>query len=80
MMVLEMLLHALSAEDRAILSGLLAGQSLSVIADSTFMTISTVKYRIKRMVAVSGLNDKDHMLELINAYISNLSCKTFKDA
>jgi len=69
MMVLEMLLHDLAPEDRVILSGLMAGQSLASIADQVFMTISTVKYRIKRMVSASGLSDKGRLLALIQQYI-----------
>lgn len=68
MMHLERLCHELSPEDAMILNGLLAGCSCTAIAMKYYLTPSTVKYRIRRMMNACGLKDRARLLELIRQY------------
>ena len=68
MMRLEKLCAILSSEDRMILKGLLNGENSTSLAMKHYLTPSTVKYRLKRMVTASGLEDKTELLDLIQKY------------
>ena len=68
MMRLEKLCAILSSEDRMILKGLLNRESSASLAMKHYLTPSTVKYRLKRMVTASGLEDKAELLALIQKY------------
>lgn len=68
MMCLEKLCAILSSEDRMILKGLLNGENSTSLAMKHYLTPSTVKYRLKRMVTASGLEDKTELLDLIQKY------------
>ncbi len=68
MMRLEKLCSDLSLEDQAILKELLNGENSTSIAMKHYLTPSTVKYRLKRMVTTSGLEDRAELLALIRKY------------
>lgn len=71
MMVLENLLYGSEEADREIVRGLLAGASYERIAEEGYMTVSTVKYRVKRMVGLCRLENRRQLLDLMKKYVPN---------
>jgi len=71
MLIADKLLNAADEEDKIILTGLLAGIPYTGIMERCFLSEGSVKYRIKRMVAVSGAESKEEMLKSLRKYIPN---------
>lgn len=69
MMLLEKLLYESEELDRQIIQHLLAGSSYEQIAEKSYLTVSTVKYRVKKMVSHCRLKNRTQLLELLRRYI-----------
>ncbi len=54
--------------DKSIASGLLLGKTVVSIADGLFVSISAVKYRIKKMLIQADLKNKAELVKLIKKY------------
>ena len=69
MMLLEKLLYESEELDRQIIQRLLAGDSYEQIAEKSYLTVSTVKYRVKKMVSLCRLENRTQLLNLLRSYI-----------
>lgn len=69
MLLLEKVLYESEDLDKRILRHLLAGESYEQIAESCFLTVSTVKYRVKKMVGLCRLKNRTELLTLLQKYI-----------
>lgn len=69
MLQLERLLNECDNVDRDVLQRLLRGQSYETIAGECFVTISTIKYRVKKMIGISQTSGRGEMLALLREYL-----------
>ncbi len=65
---LEELLRMWDNIDRQIIAGLLEGRTIISIADKLFISISAVKYRIKKMLTAGNFKDKEELAAVIKKY------------
>lgn len=70
MLVVDEYLSSADSTDRTILSLLIKDCPTEVIADRCFLSTSAVKYRIKRLVQITGAVDRAHLLRVIGEYIT----------
>jgi DNA-binding NarL/FixJ family response regulator len=70
MMILqtEELLRMWDDIDRNIIEGLVNGKTIVAIADGLFVSVSAVKYRIKKMLTAANLQNKDELIHIIKRY------------
>lgn len=70
MMILqaEELLRMWDDIDRSILQGLLADKTIAAIADGLFISVSTVKYRLRKMLTAASLKNKEELIAIIRKY------------
>lgn len=54
--------------DRQIIKGLLLGKTIVAIAEGLFISVSAVKYRIKKMLTAANLRNKDELAEIVRRY------------
>ncbi len=66
---IESLLHGYDEVDSGILSGLLAGESYSSIAEKLFTSRNMVSYRVKRMCRLTGCSKKEELITLLRPYL-----------
>lgn len=71
MLCLERLLNECDTLDREMLKGLLRGEAYEVIAERCFVTVSTVKYRIKKMIGISQTSNRGELIELLLEFLPN---------
>ena len=64
----EELLRMWDDIDRRIMRGLLKGETTAQTADDLFISVSTVKYRIKKMLTTANLQSKDELVNIIKKY------------
>ncbi len=64
----EELLRMWDDIDRQIISGLLKGKTIISIAEGLFVSVSAVKYRIKKMLTAANLKDKEELTQIIKKY------------
>lgn len=69
MLQLERLLNECDDVDREVLQRLLQGQSYEAIAEECFVTISTIKYRVKKMIGISQTSGRGEMLALLREFL-----------
>jgi DNA-binding Lrp family transcriptional regulator len=69
-MSLENTLLNADITDLQILRGLLQRDPLDKIAEETHYSLSTVKYRIRKMCERYGTSDKNILLNSLQAYVS----------
>lgn len=72
MMALEKLLDTADRTDRRIISGLVAGKTLSELSDECFLTENALKYRVKKILAAAGFSDKQELVDTIKKYLDML--------
>lgn len=70
MLRLEQLLNECDNVDKAMIRYLVAGESYEVIADRCFVTVSTVKYRIRKMLSISQSSNRAALVALVREYMS----------
>lgn len=70
MMILqaEELLRMCDEIDRLIINGLLSDKTIVLIAEELFISVSAVKYRIKKMITALSLQNKDDLVKIIRRY------------
>ncbi|MCI8360951.1 MAG: substrate-binding domain-containing protein [Clostridiales bacterium] len=66
---LEELFQRSDELDRHIIHGLLCERSYPDLAASLFVSESTVKYRVRKMIEAAGCRTKEELLSLLGAYI-----------
>lgn len=64
----EELLRMWDDIDRSIINGLLQDKTIVAIADGLFISVSAVKYRIKKMLIAANLQSKDELVHIIKRY------------
>ncbi len=64
----EELLRMWDNIDRSIMKGLLAGKTIIGIAEGLFISVSAVKYRIKKMLTTANFKDKEDLAETVRKY------------
>lgn len=64
----EELLRMWDDIDRSIMEGLLQDKTIIAIADGLFISVSAVKYRIKKMLTAANLKDKEDLTRIIKRY------------
>ena len=69
MMRLERLLNENDQLDRHIITCLLTGDTYERISEKCFVTVSTVKYRIKKMIAASGVAGRSELVQRLREYL-----------
>lgn len=62
---IESILIAADEADRAFLAGLLAGKSYTLLENELYLSASALRYRLKRMLALSGCATREDLLELL---------------
>lgn len=65
---LEELLRMWDDIDRQIIDGLLQGKTIINIADGLFVSVSAVKYRIKKMLTAGDFKNKEELAEVVRKY------------
>lgn len=70
MLIVDKLLDSADDIEQTIIDGLLRDDSLERIAESCFLTVGGIKYRIKKMISLCGAKDKSQMINLLKKYIS----------
>lgn len=70
MMVLQVeeLLRMWDDIDRSIIEGLLQDKTIITIADGLFVSVSAVKYRIKKMLTAANLKNKEDLTRILKRY------------
>ncbi len=69
MLVADKLLNGATATDRKIIDGLIKGNSQEQIAEACFMSVSSIKYRLKRLQNLSGAESKEEITDILKRYI-----------
>lgn len=69
MLRLEQLLNECDDLDREVISCLLRGESYETISERCFVTVSTIKYRVRKMISVSQANSRSELIRLLREYL-----------
>jgi len=69
MLIVDKLLQCADETETQILRGLLRGDTVCHLAEKCFLTEGAVKYRIKKLIAASGAEDKNQVIALMKKYI-----------
>ena len=69
MLRLERLLNECDKLDREVIAHLLQGASYEAISERCFVTVSTVKYRIRKMMTVSQTASRAELIRLLREYL-----------
>ena len=69
MMVLEKLLYGSEETDRGIIRCMLQNDSNEKIAEKCYLTLSTVKYRIRKMLTLCSLTSRSQLVALLRRYV-----------
>jgi len=72
MNIADKLLNLADDVDKEILEKLLSGESYLQIAEATFLSEGSVKYRIKKLVERSGAADKHELLAVLRDYTTQI--------
>ncbi len=65
---IEELLRMWDNIDRQIITGLLEDKTLVAISDSLFISVSAVKYRIKKMLTAANFKNKEELVKVLKQY------------
>jgi DNA-binding LacI/PurR family transcriptional regulator len=65
---IEELLRMWDDIDKSIIKGLFADKTIVAIADGLFISVSAVKYRIKKMLITADLKSKEELIKIIKKY------------
>ena len=55
--------------DRTIIECLLREESYDSISESCFVTVSTIKYRVKKMIGTAEVADRRDLIRLLREYL-----------
>ncbi len=67
--VIDSLIAGCDELDRDILSGILAGKTYETLAETLATTTSTLRYRLRRMLGIVGLDSREALVKLFQQYI-----------
>ena len=70
MLIVDKLLNCSDETEQAILHGLRIGQTYEQLAEDCFLTVGSIKYHIKKLLALSGAESKEQITELLNKYLA----------
>lgn len=65
---IEELLRMWDDIDRQIIDGLLQDKTIVVIAEGLFVSVSSVKYRIKKMLVAGNFKNKEELVEVVKKF------------
>lgn len=71
MLRLERLLNECDALDREVINSLLQGESYEAISERCFVTVSTIKYRVKKMIGLSQASGRSELISLLREFLPN---------
>ena len=54
--------------DRRIVDGLLKDKTIVAIADGLFISVSAIKYRIKKMLTAGNFKNKEELVKVLRKY------------
>lgn len=69
MLRVERLLSECDETDRTIIAGMLRGEAYEKIAEHCFVTVSTVKYRVRKMLSVGRMSGRAELVRLAGKYL-----------
>lgn len=69
MLRLERLLNECDELDREVISSLLRGESYESISERCFVTVSTIKYRVKKMICASQAQSRSDLIRLLREFL-----------
>ena len=69
MLCVERLLNVCDALDRQILRRTLMGESYEDVAERCFINVSTVKYRLRKMIGISGAESRTDLMRIVRRYL-----------
>ena len=69
MLQLERLLNESDSLDLDIIRLLLRGASYETISERCFVTVSTIKYRVKKMISISQVSERRELIRLLREYL-----------
>ena len=69
MLRLERMLNECDSLDREIIECLLREESYDSISESCFVTVSTIKYRVKKMIGTAEAADRRDLIRLLREYL-----------
>ena len=69
MLRLERMLNECDSLDREIIDCLLREESYDNISENCFVTISTIKYRVKKMIGLAEAADRRGLIRLLREYL-----------
>lgn len=69
---IEQLLSGCTEMDFRILKGLRRGESREKIAEREFITVPTLRYRLKRMLKFAGVKNREELFALLDRYHINI--------
>lgn len=71
-MSIENTLQKCDNTDLAIIRGILNGKAYPSIADDVYLTVNAVKYRIKRLFTLSGIDSREKFKAVLSKYIDTI--------
>lgn len=71
MLRLERLLNECDDLDREVIGSLLQGEPYESISERCFVTVSTIKYRVRKMISLSKAESRSDLLRLLREYLPN---------
>lgn len=69
MLRLERMLNECDSVDKEVISCLLNNEPYDIIAERCFVTISTIKYRVKKMISISKSANRTELIQLLREYL-----------
>lgn len=69
MLIVDKILKSVDEVEKTIIDCLLQKKTVEQIAELCFLTVGGVKYRINKIIAVSGAKNKEEIISLLNKYI-----------
>lgn len=70
MLIADKLLNCSDETEQAILQGLRVGRTYEQLAEDCFLTVGSIKYHVKKLLALSGAESKEQITELLNKYLA----------
>ena len=72
MLRLERMLNECDDLDREVIDCLLRGAPYETISERCFVTVSTIKYRVRKMISVCQAQSRGELIRLLREYLPDL--------
>jgi len=69
MLCIERILNDADELDKKIMDLLISGAANEIIAEQCYANISTIKYRVRKMIAAARIKNKQELIQLLTKYI-----------